>query len=165
MSEIWHFFVSFSTHTLFFGVGGITLDLWPTTNKGRRSDRPLCRIFDRYSFWSANQNCINRQNSNVLRPLKRRPSDRQKCLRNGGVVGFNSDSVGNLTHSDTRRVGLSTQSDTLIVGHPTGGSVGVMARPSEGLTGVLAERRKSDAYWWILKKKSKDFTYGHMVSA
>ena len=59
MSEIRHFSVAFSTHTPFFGVGGVMLDLRHSTNVGQRSDRPFCCIFNCISFQSANQNRIN----------------------------------------------------------------------------------------------------------
>ena len=88
MFEIRHFSIAFSTHTPFFGVGCVTSDLRLSTNVGRRSDTPLCCIFDRFSFQSANQNCINRRKSDVLRPLKRQPSNGQKYRRKGNVVGI-----------------------------------------------------------------------------
>ena len=75
MYEIRHLSVAFSTHTLFFVVSGITSDLQHSTNVGWRSDTPLCHIFDRFSFQSANQNYINHRKSDVLRPLKRQPSN------------------------------------------------------------------------------------------
>ena len=39
-------------------------DLRHATNVGRISDRPLCRIFNRISFQSVNQNCIKRRQFN-----------------------------------------------------------------------------------------------------
>ena len=71
-----------------FAIDGVTSDLWPWNNKGWSLDRQLCRIFDHYSFRSAKQNCINHRKSDVIWPLKHRMFDEQKCLRNGGIVGF-----------------------------------------------------------------------------
>ena len=89
MSKIRHLRDGLSTHTLFFAVDGVTSDLWHSTNVGWRSDRPLCHIFDHFSFQSANQNCINRWKFDVLWPLKCWPSDGQKCQRKGdGISNF-----------------------------------------------------------------------------
>ena len=90
MSVIRHFSVSFSTPTPFFAIGGVTSDCRHEINKGQRSNRPLCCIFDHISFQSVNQNCITR-----------RKSDGHKCRMNGTTVGIFIQQVSANRHHPT----------------------------------------------------------------
>ena len=102
MSEIRHFSVAFSTHAIFFAVGGITSDLRHPTNVGRRSDTPWCHLFDRFLFQSVNQNLhkpskIRRHSTLVASAFRRtKVSEEWQCRRY-----FYPKSVGCSTLSDT----------------------------------------------------------------
>ena len=146
MSVIRHFSVSFSTPTPFFAIGGVTSDCRHEINKGQRSNRPLCCIFDHISFQSVNQNCITR-----------RKSDWHKCRMNGTAVGIFIQQVSANRHHPTLEESAFRRGPTL---EP---SVIRRVEVSESCHGrwmCLLECRKhigkSEGGWWILKKKSKD---------
>ena len=107
MSEIRHFTVAFSTHTLFFAVGGITSDLRHPTNVGWRSDTPWCLLFDHFLFQSVNQNLHKplkiRSHSTLEASAFRRTEVSEEWRRRRY---FYPESVRFSTPSDTWRVGL-----------------------------------------------------------